>query len=132
MQTPATVLVNTKAGSNDERTECVSCPTTTSCIAVANLEGGGARVWRLSKPASEWFPTYETTPTPSGGSKAQLKGISCSSETVWTAVGSYYVEKRKNIQTADAALERIQLVDPNAASLTESSAIEEVGVSCSS
>jgi hypothetical protein len=70
----------------------VSCPTTTWCMLAGSLEGGGPRVWLFKEAAGEWSWSSEPSPpTPSGGSQATLRSISCTSTSACTAVGYYYL-----------------------------------------
>jgi Putative amidase domain len=61
----------------------VSCPTTSSCLAVSGQQGLAVQRWNGSAWASE------SVNTPSGGSNVALADVSCSSATGCTTVGSY-------------------------------------------
>ena len=69
----------------------VSCPSTTWCMTVGAGIDGTPRGWLLNLEGGGWISISTTPPTPSGGSSLMLRGVSCSSTTACTAVGSYYV-----------------------------------------
>ncbi len=61
------------------------------CFAVG-VSGGAAASWVISEfptGGGSWIVSAFTTPMPSGASEAMLDGISCTSGTACTAVGSY-------------------------------------------
>ena len=69
----------------------VSCTSATACTAVGILTGYGGAI--LAPVAEAWSGTrwtIQNTPTPSGaGYYSQFNGVSCTSATACTAVGSY-------------------------------------------
>jgi hypothetical protein len=82
----------TKKFSSEGTPTDISCPTTTWCMATGTYkEPSVARAWLLEKNSS-WANKAQELPMPSGGSKASLRSISCSSNSACTAVGTYWVE----------------------------------------
>jgi len=69
----------------------VSCASMKSCIAVGNATGGAGAVYGSIVAAgwdgSSW--SIQQTDNPSGAITSDLNGISCTSETACTAVGSF-------------------------------------------
>ena len=63
----------------------ISCPSTTSCMAVSGLAGPVAESWNGTSWASQ------TLATPSGGSGTKMMGVSCSASNACTVAGSYTV-----------------------------------------
>jgi hypothetical protein len=126
-----TVPVKTSATKNGSANS-VSCPSTTLCMAAGGVEGGSQKTWKLKEEGGKWTPTYETPPTPAGGSKGSLRSVSCTSTTACTAVGTYYVEAEAAtellVERWDGTSWSVQAPLP----LVESSSIEEVSVSCAS
>jgi hypothetical protein len=108
----------------------VSCPSTTLCLAAGSIEGGGPSAWKFKEEAGSWSQASETPPTPSGGSKAVLQSISCSSTTACTAVGTYYAESTYKllVERWNGTSWSLQTA-PNP---SEASSFAELGVSCPS
>jgi len=85
----ASLTTQTLAGSVSTAMNSVTCTTTTSCEAVGETpgtnddEGTAAESWN----GSAW--TLQTIPTPSTTLGSSLTGVSCTSATSCTAVGSY-------------------------------------------
>jgi hypothetical protein len=67
----------------------VSCPSATGCMAVGQYVNGSGTDLPLAAfyTGSGW--TIEPTQIPSGAAHSQLNGVSCTSATACTAVGSY-------------------------------------------
>jgi hypothetical protein len=64
----------------------VSCPSTTTCLAVGDPRINGAN----ANLAERWNgATWSVVPTPQPGDGSQLHGVSCPSTTACTAAGSY-------------------------------------------
>jgi hypothetical protein len=84
----ATQKTPNPAGSQDNQLSGVSCTAATSCTAVGqDLSGTGVQVTL----ADAWNGTTwatEKTPNPTGSEVNQLSGVSCTSSTACTAVGS--------------------------------------------
>ncbi len=72
------------AGGTNSRLTDVSCPSSTSCFATANLISGGNSYAYLER----WDGTSWVQQVFTGNAKTELSGISCSSATACTAVGS--------------------------------------------
>jgi hypothetical protein len=75
----------------------VSCSSATACVAVGSAEtlSGASEPLAEKWNGTEW--TVQTVPVPEKGEKAHLYGVSCSSSTECTAVGSYLAS---SVQTA--------------------------------
>ncbi len=75
-------------GASSNSLDGVSCPTLSDCTAVGSYHLGGA-----DYPLAErWNGTawwIRSTPNPAGAAHSNLVGVSCSSGTVCTAVGSW-------------------------------------------
>jgi len=69
----------------------VTCPATTACVAVGASSSGGIQSWMIYTLGGGWIVEGVTPPTPTGGTEANLQGVSCTT-TNCTAVGSYKVE----------------------------------------
>ena len=65
--------------------DAVSCPSVNHCVAVGNT--GAPAAVAASWDGTSW--TVETVPNPAGALNSSLGGVSCSSDTRCTAVGSY-------------------------------------------
>jgi hypothetical protein len=66
----------------------VSCTSATACTAVGYSNNGSTDLPLAERwDGSTW--AIQTTPTPSGATDSSLSGVSCSSATECTAVGSY-------------------------------------------
>jgi hypothetical protein len=84
LQTTPNPTGSEKSGLNQ-----VSCTSSTACTAV----GYGSISKRLAPLAERWNGTewaIQTTPTPEGTREATFDGVSCTSSTACTAVGSYW------------------------------------------
>jgi hypothetical protein len=72
----------------------ISCPTTSFCLGVGGqVEGGSTasgEAWYSF--GGSWSPEEQSLPIPEGSTWSVLKGVSCTSETACTAVGSYVKE----------------------------------------
>ncbi|HEX5525622.1 MAG TPA: S8 family serine peptidase [Solirubrobacterales bacterium] len=68
--------------------KAISCPTASWCMAIAK---GETKSWLLqwSEGFGSWSASSKTLPTPEGGTEIKLADVSCSSESVCTAVGRY-------------------------------------------
>jgi hypothetical protein len=77
------------AGAHGASLSGVSCTATTACTAVGGYLDSGGNSHTLAERwnGSAW--AIQTTPTPSG-TGSTLAGVSCSSSTACTAVGSFY------------------------------------------
>jgi hypothetical protein len=79
----------TPAGAKLSTLDAVSCPAAESCTAAGHYQNSSGvnvtlvEVWN----GSTW--TVESTPNPEGATESLLRGISCRSATVCTAVGEY-------------------------------------------
>ncbi len=79
----------------------ISCSSSTACTAVgsyassAGVKAALAERWN----GTEW--TLQYPPTPSGGSAAYLRGVSCTTSTACTAVGYYYNSKSEYATLAE-------------------------------
>lgn len=76
----------------------VSCVTPTSCVAVGSSLTGSGRTTALGQTSTsigKW--SIEHTPDPKGSGSTELYGVSCSSRTACTAVGT--AETRKQPDT---------------------------------
>jgi antitoxin (DNA-binding transcriptional repressor) of toxin-antitoxin stability system len=67
----------------------VSCPTSTSCTAVGTYTNSSGTQLTLAERwnGSEW--SIQSTPNPAGAKASSLSGVSCSTSTSCTAVGTY-------------------------------------------
>jgi subtilisin family serine protease len=70
----------------------VSCPLTWLCYAVAKNE---AKALSIYEAGGAWFTGVNSLPTPEGATEVRAKDISCTAETVCTAVGHYYAGSYK-------------------------------------
>ena len=77
------------AGSTDVRLSGVSCLSATACTAVGYYAAKHTyKTLAESWNGSAW--ALQSTPDPSGGTEAELTGVSCTSATHCIAVGDYY------------------------------------------
>jgi hypothetical protein len=67
----------------------VSCTSATACTAVGSYTNNAAAQLTLAEQWSGTSWVIQSTPNPSGGTSIQLSGVSCTSATACTAVGSY-------------------------------------------
>jgi hypothetical protein len=82
-----------RSGAKNSELNGVSCPSASACTAVGSsgLPGGYVTL------AERWNGTawsVQPTPNPSGATTSVLQGVSCSSASACTAVGSYYADDR--------------------------------------
>jgi subtilisin family serine protease len=70
----------------------VSCPLTWLCYAVAKNE---AKALSIYEAGGTWSTGTSSLPTPEGATEVRAKDISCTAETVCTAVGHYYAGSYK-------------------------------------
>jgi hypothetical protein len=119
--------VNTSASKNGS-TNSISCPSATWCMAVGTTESS-PKGWLLKEEGGKWTPTFQTPPTPAGGSKGTLRSVSCASTTACTAVGSYYVESESKYKLLVERWNGTSWSTQTAVALAGAT-IEEVGVSC--
>jgi hypothetical protein len=69
----------------------ISC-VASGCVA-AGVSGGAAETWLIFEfKGGAWLVQPVAPPLPSGATETILNGVSCSSETACTAVGSYHSE----------------------------------------
>ena len=71
--------------------ESVSCTSATACTAVGEFNVPSTNVTVYSTMAERWNGTtwtIQTTPTPTGATSPNLEGVSCTSATACTAVGT--------------------------------------------
>jgi streptogramin lyase len=76
-------------GGKEDLLQSVSCGTTSACTAVGSYKNSAGVVVTL---AERWNGTnwaIQTSPNPEGGKENRLRGVSCSSFSACTAVGSY-------------------------------------------
>ncbi len=67
----------------------VSCPATTTCVAVGYTGGGAGPAHLLTEQWNGTIWTKTARPTPVGATFAQLSGVSCASLSSCIAVGTY-------------------------------------------
>jgi hypothetical protein len=133
---------NPKAGTDNELSG-VSCTSATACTAVGSFVNQQGNALTLAERFDGRRWTIQRTPNPPGAGDPELSGVSCTSATACTAVGSYI----NNSNASDAPLaERwdgtswtIQSTTPtspggedavlNAVSCTSATACTAVGVS---
>ena len=75
----------------------IACTSTTVCFVVGTKTGGIgslAQKWRKEASTESWTRDVYSVPSPEGASEVELKGVSCSSESACTAVGSYVKEAK--------------------------------------
>jgi hypothetical protein len=78
-------------GSVEGTMKRISCPATNWCAAIGYSAGGGLQYWRFTESAGTWsVKAFSSLPLPAGASFSAVRGLSCSSSTACTAVGSYY------------------------------------------
>ncbi|MDW5593549.1 hypothetical protein VSS74_04330 [Conexibacter stalactiti] len=76
------------AGATSAQLSGVSCPSSTACIAVGSFtDSGGQKTYALAWDGTNW--TRMTTIDPATSVNAGLTGVSCTSSTACTAVGSW-------------------------------------------
>ncbi len=76
-------------GAKESSLHEVSCSSSTACTAVGSYTNSSGTKVTLAERwnGTEW--SVQTTPNPTGATSSSLGGISCSSSTACTAVGSY-------------------------------------------
>jgi len=75
----------------------LSCPTATLCRAVGS-ESGVPKAWRIVESGGSWSIATKGAgllSAPEGATETLLHGVSCYSETLCVAVGTYYAEGAK-------------------------------------
>jgi hypothetical protein len=80
----------------------VSCPSASACFAVGNYRNGSG-VHRLL--AEAWNGTswsIQPAPGPAGASRSYLNGVSCTTPSACTAVGTYQVRPGAHVTLAEA------------------------------
>jgi len=75
----------------------LSCPSTILCIAVGENGQTWKLKWKEEGGAFKWAIGGGGTASPTGAASVSLKGVSCSSETACTAVGSYDLSGMKTL-----------------------------------
>jgi Trypsin len=65
----------------------ISC-TAEGCVAVG-VKGGTAETWLVFQLGGAWAVASKVPPLPSGGTQSSLSGVSCTTGSACTAVGSY-------------------------------------------
>jgi hypothetical protein len=114
--------------------EGVSCLSSSFCMAVGLLSEGGQAPFAEGWNGSEW--SLLSVPNPTGGGKetySSLRGVSCTSTTACTAVGSY--EKKGSKEAFETLAERWNGTEWSIQSTPNPSGGHENsldGVSCSS
>ena len=76
------------SGTTEARLESVSCPSTTSCIAVGYAAVSSSPALTLAERWNGTTWSVLTTPNPSGSTEAHLESVSCTSSEACTAVGN--------------------------------------------
>jgi hypothetical protein len=71
----------------------VSCPTASFCAVAGKVASGAPKAELWTKIGSKWVGGGGTAPAPSGATEVQLRGVSCTSESACTAVGSYFTKE---------------------------------------
>ena len=79
----------------------VSCPAATFCVAVGNYQNRTGRHAILAEAwnGSSW--SVLPAPPPAGARRSFLNGVSCTSATACTAVGSYQARSGKHVTLAE-------------------------------
>jgi hypothetical protein len=75
-------------GATYSELDAVSCSSATACTAVGTYENSSGNEVALAEVWNGTSWTVQTTPNPSGAIGSELEGVSCSSTTACTAVGS--------------------------------------------
>lgn len=83
------VAVPNPTGAKHSELRAVSCSSSMACTAVGSYENSAGTTVTLAERwnGSEW--SVQSTPNPAEAKTAALAGVSCSSSTACTAVGSY-------------------------------------------
>jgi hypothetical protein len=79
----------------------VSCPAATFCVAVGNYQNRSGRHAILAEAwnGSSW--SVLPAPSPAGARRSFLNGVSCTSATACTAVGSYQTRSGRHVTLAE-------------------------------
>jgi hypothetical protein len=79
----------------------VSCPAATFCVAVGNYQNRAGRHAIMAEAwnGSSW--SVMSAPPPAGARRSFLNGVSCTSATACTAVGSYQTRSGKHVTLAE-------------------------------
>jgi hypothetical protein len=77
------------SGASSSSLAGVSCPSATDCTAVGQYTNNGSVV-TLAEGWNGTSWSIQATPNPAGSGAAELLGLSCTSATACTAVGSYF------------------------------------------
>ncbi len=80
----------------------VSCPSDTTCTAVGSYTNSAGAQVALAETWDGTAWTIQNTPNPSGASSSTLNGVSCTSPTACTAVGSYTNSAGAQLALAEA------------------------------
>jgi hypothetical protein len=101
-----TIQTTANLGSNQSLIQVtlndVSCTSATACTAIGSDDNSTGDQVPLAERWDGTTWTIETTPTPIGARSTDLGGVSCTSATACTAVGSYY----STVSTTVALTER--------------------------
>jgi sugar lactone lactonase YvrE len=89
-------------GARESKLTGVSCTSATSCSAVGFYKNNSNVIVSLAESwnGSEW--KVQATPNPSGATKTQLLGVSCSASTACTAVGTYANGSAETLSLAES------------------------------
>jgi hypothetical protein len=79
----------------------VSCPAATFCVAVGNWQNGAGRRAVLAEAWNGNAWAVMTAPPPAGARRSFLNGVSCTSPTACTAVGSYEASSGAHVTLAE-------------------------------
>ena len=88
-------------GAESSHLNDVSCTSATACTAVGSYTSGGVATVTL---AERWNGTswkIQPTPNPAGAGGSYMEGVSCTTATACTAVGSYYNSAGKQVTLAE-------------------------------
>ena len=80
------------AGPYGSSLEGISCTSATACTAVGYYRNSAGKLVTLAERWNGTGWTVQPTPNPSGAQEIRLHGVSCTSATACTAVGSYYLK----------------------------------------
>jgi hypothetical protein len=67
----------------------VSCASPTACMIIEKNSNGTWEMKWYETQGGIWYPESRVPPTPAGATEVSLQGVSCSSASACTAVGSY-------------------------------------------
>jgi hypothetical protein len=107
----------------------VSCSSSSACTAVGSYETSARVAMTLAEGwnGTEW--SIQKTPNPAGGAESDLSGVSCSSSTTCTAVGSYQNSSGTEVTLAEG-WNGVEWLIQEAANPAESKASSLAGVAC--